>query len=192
MGIVVMILTGISLAMDAFAVSISCGLAQGKKSKTLSVAMKLALSFGIFQGMMIFLGWAFGLSFKDLISSYAHWIAFILLALIGGKMIYDSRSEEGCSISFDSLVTLMVLSIATSIDALAVGVSYSVINISFIDITITALIVASVTFAFCFGGTYVGAKIGCNPKFKARIDITGGLILVFIGAKILLESTVLI
>lgn len=191
-GLVVMLLTGISLAMDAFAVSISCGLSCQKTKSTLPSAMKIALYFGFFQGIMVLIGWVFGLFFKDFISAYDHWVAFILLVILGGKMIYDSAEEDGCSISFDSTKTLLVLSIATSIDALAIGVSFAVLSTSLANISVTSMIVAVITFLFCFGGTYIGAKIGCNPKFKTKIDITGGLILVFLGLKILLESTILV
>lgn len=190
-GLVVMLLTGISLAMDAFAVSISCGLSCRQTKSVLPSATKIALYFGFFQGAMVLSGWVFGLSFKDFISNYDHWVAFILLVILGGKMIYDSAEEDGCNISFNSTKTLLLLSIATSIDALAVGVSFSVLSINLMDISLTSIIVAVITFIFCFAGTYIGAKIGCNPKFKTKIDITGGLILVFLGIKILLESTFL-
>ena len=190
-GIFVMVLTGISLAMDAFAVSISCGLSCGRNKQTLPSAVKIAIYFGFFQGIMVLMGWVFGLSFRDFISAYDHWVAFILLALLGGKMIYDASEEDGCSISFDSGKTLLVLAVATSIDALAIGVSFAVLSTTLGNISLTSLIVGGITFIFCFGGTYIGAKIGCNPKFKSRIDITGGLILMFLGIKILLESTVL-
>ena len=190
-GFAVMMLTGTSLAMDAFAVSISCGLSCRRTSRTLPIAMKIALYFGFFQGAMILLGWVFGLSFKDFISAFDHWVAFVLLVVIGGKMIYDSTEEGGCDISLDSTKTLITLSVATSIDALAIGVSYSILNTTLTNISLTATIVAAITFLFCFVGTYIGAKIGCNPRFKTRIDITGGIILVFLGVKILLESTIL-
>ncbi len=189
--LIVMILTGISLAMDAFAVSISCGLSCRKTESTLPTATKTALYFGFFQGVMVLMGWVLGLAFKGYTSSYDHWIAFIVLVALGGKMIYDSTEEGSCNISFSSTKTLLVLSIATSIDALAIGVSFSILSTTLKNISITSFIVAIITFLFCFGGTYIGAKIGCNPKFKTRIDITGGLILVFLGIKILLESTIL-
>ena len=188
---VVMLLTGVSLAMDAFAVSISCGLSCQKERSTLLTATKIALSFGFFQGIMILIGWAFGLSFKDLIVTYDHWIAFILLALIGGKTMYDAVENPGCPIDLDSKRMLLSLSIATSIDALAVGVSFSVLNITLGSISLTALIVAVITFLFCFFGTYVGAGFGCNPKVKTKIDMTGGLILIALGVKILVEHTLL-
>lgn len=191
-GVIVMILTGISLAMDAFAVSISCGLSCQRTRRTLPAAIKIGLYFGFFQGMMILIGWVFGLSFKDFISAYDHWVAFILLVIIGGKMIHDSTEQGGCNISLDSTKTLVTLSIATSIDALAIGVSFSILSTTLMNISITAIIVAIITFLFCFAGTYIGAKLGCNPKFKTRIDITGGLILVFLGIKILVESTILV
>lgn len=191
-GLIMMVLTGVSLAMDAFAVSISCGLSCQKTRSTLPVAMKIALYFGFFQGLMILIGWTFGLSFKDVISKYDHWVAFILLAGIGGKMIYDSTQEGGCNIGFDNSKTLVTLAIATSIDALAIGVSFAILSTTLFSISLTSAIVAVITFAFCFCGTYIGAKIGCNPRFKTRIDITGGLILMFLGVKILVESTILV
>lgn len=187
----VMVLTGISLAMDAFAVSISCGLSCGRAKNTLPTATKVALSFGFFQGIMVLIGWALGLSFKDFISHYDHWVAFILLAIIGGKMMYDATEEGACAISLDSKTMLFTLSVATSIDALAVGISFAVLNISQIRITSTAIVVGVITFLFCFSGTYMGSKIGCNPKFKTKIDITGGLILIALGVKILVEHTIL-
>lgn len=190
-GIIVMMLTGISLAMDAFAVSISCGLSCQKERSALPVATKIAFLFGFFQGIMVLIGWVFGLSFKDLISTYDHWVAFALLVMIGGKMIHDATQEDGCSISLDSTKTLLTLSIATSIDALAVGVSFSILSMSLPNISATSMMVALITFVFCFFGTYIGAKIGCNPKFKTKVDITGGLILVILGVKILLEHTIL-
>ena len=190
--IIIMMLTGISLAMDAFAVSISCGLSCQKKTIILPTATKVALSFGFFQGIMVMLGWILGLSFKDVISRYDHWVAFTLLVMIGAKMIHDSTQENGCSISVDSSRTLLILSIATSIDALAIGISFSVLSITLSNISLTSVFVAVITFVFCFFGTYIGAKIGCNPKFKSKVDIMGGLILVFLGLKILLEHTILV
>lgn len=187
-----MVLTGISLAMDALAVSISCGLACRQTQNTLPTAAKVAISFGFFQGIMILLGWILGLSFKDFINTYDHWVAFILLVLIGGKMMSEATKEDGCLISLDSTKMLLYLSIATSIDALAVGVSFSVLNIKILNISTTAITVGVVTFIFCFVGTYAGAKIGCNPKFKASVDILGGLILMLLGLKILLEHTILV
>lgn len=192
MSFIMMALTGISLAMDAFAVSISCGLSCQKTKNTLPTALKVSLAFGIFQGLMTLLGWIVGLSFKDFISAYDHWIAFILLALIGGKMMSEAVEEDGCQISLGSNRMLFSLAIATSIDALAVGISFSILNITLWTITLTSVIIGVITFVFCFLGTYIGAKIGCNPKFKAKVDIAGGLILILLGAKILLEHTILV
>ena len=188
---IVMILTGVSLAMDAFAVSISCGFSCKRDENALPTASKIAISFGFFQGAMILVGWALGLSFRDFISRYDHWVAFILLALIGGKMIYDATEEGACAISLDSRKILLTLSVATSIDALAVGISFAVLNMSYLRIVSIAMVVAMITFLFCFVGTYIGAKIGCNPKFKTQIDITGGLILIALGINILVEHTIL-
>lgn len=191
MGIVVMLLTGVSLAMDAFAVSISCGLSCQKVKSTLPTAIKIGLSFGFFQGMMMLLGWVFALSFRDFISTYDHWVAFIVLAALGGKMMHDAAENQECAVSLTGTGMLLTLSIATSIDALAVGVSFAVLNISLISISLGSLVVAVITFIFCFSGTYMGSKIGCNPKFKTKIDMTGGLILIILGIKILLEGTML-
>lgn len=191
MGIVVMLLTGISLAMDAFAVSISCGLSCQKVGSTLPTAVKIGLSFGFFQGVMMLLGWVFALSFRDFISTYDHWIAFIVLAVLGGKMMHDAVENQECPVSLTGTGMLLTLSIATSIDALAVGVSFAVLNVSLISISLASLVVAVITFMFCFSGTYMGSKIGCNPKFKTKIDMTGGLILIILGIKILLEGTIL-
>ena len=165
-----MLLTGVSLAIDAFAVSISCDLSCQKVRTTLPTAIKIGLSFGFFQGMMMLMGWVFALSFRDFISTYDHWIAFIVLAALGGKMMHDAAENQECAVSLTGTGMLLTLSIATSIDALAVGVSFTILNISLISISLGSLVVAAITFMFCFSGTYMGSKIGCNPKFKTKID----------------------
>ena len=124
MGIAELILTSFGLAMDAFAAAICKGLSM--KKFNVKYAAVIALFFGLFQGLMPLLGWALGIGFSDYITAFDHWIAFILLAFIGGKMIKDSR-EESCEISAKTYVLdikeLVILSFATSVDAMAVGVS---------------------------------------------------------------------
>jgi len=175
-------LIAIGLAMDAFAVSI----ANGVSMKTLRVhhAFLIAFFFGAFQALMPVIGWLAGLSVADLIAQYAHWIAFILLSFIGGKMIYESfqikeAENDPCSLNIG---TLLVLSIATSIDALAVGLSFA-----FLKTTILApvVIIGAVTFVLSFLGVVIGEKIG--HLFESKIELLGGIILIGIGVKILLE-----
>lgn len=177
----------IGLAMDAFAVSITNGIIIEKIK--LRYAFRIALSFGLFQAIMPLIGWYGGLSFRAYIEAIDHWIAFALLAYIGSKMIYDSLKSE----TEDDNVcrersclnprVLLLMSIATSIDALAVGITFAIINVS---IFIPIVIIGIITFIFCFTGIYIGKKAG--HFFENKIEIFGGLILIIIGFKILIES----
>ncbi len=172
----------IGLAMDALTVSITSGMII--KHIHINKALKIALFFGIFQGIMPILGWLGGLTFKDLIADYDHWIAFILLCLIGGKMIYESQQMEEEVKKYDPLdnYTLFVLAIATSIDALAAGLGLTMIDYS---IYLAATLIGVVTFLFCLMGVFAGHKFG--NLFNKNMEILGGLILIFIGAQILFE-----
>jgi putative Mn2+ efflux pump MntP len=176
------LLLAIGLAMDALTVSISSGMII--KHIHINKALKIALFFGIFQGIMPIFGWLGGLTFKDLIAGYDHWIAFILLCLIGGKMIYESQQMDEEIKKYDPLdnYTLFVLAIATSIDALAAGLGLTMIGNS---IYLAATFIAIVTFIFSFIGVFVGHKFG--NFFNKNMEIIGGLILIFIGSKILFE-----
>lgn len=168
--------------MDAFAVSISHGITV--QHQRTNHALKIGIFFGSFQALMPLIGWSAGLNLKNLISSVDHWIAFGLLSFIGCKMIYESRRMEAREKEAKPLTlpTLLVLSIATSIDALAVGISFALLNISIIT---PILVIGAVTFVLSFVGVLTGSKIG--HFFEKKIEILGGLILIGIGIKILTE-----
>lgn len=176
------ILIALGLSMDAFAVSVSEGIVL-KKGRVKN-ALKLAISFGSFQAIMPVVGWLAGLGLKQYIVAFDHWIAFALLVLIGIKMIYESAKECGLERAEPELRLhrLFLLSIATSIDALAVGISFSFLNI---DIITPIIIIAAITFVNSFVGYLLGERIG--TMFGSRVGIAGGIILIGIGAKILIE-----
>lgn len=170
------------LAMDAFAVSIT----RGGTIKNLRIysALAIATFFGAFQAVMPLIGWLAGLSLRDIISGFDHWIAFGLLSSIGFKMIYESFTVESSEKEINPLnvFVLLILSIATSIDALAVGISLSFLKIS---IAIPAIIIGTVTFLLTLLGVFIGNRFG--HFFEKKIEIVGGLILIGIGVKILIE-----
>jgi putative Mn2+ efflux pump MntP len=173
----------VGLSMDAFAVSIATG-AVLKRDHVIH-ALRMAVFFGLFQALMPVLGWLAGLSLRDVISKLDHWIAFGLLLLVGGKMIYEAlwlEKDDDASPGAASLPTLLLLSIATSIEALAVGLSLSLLGV---DIALPSLIIGVVCFAFTLAGVFVGSKVG--HLFEKKIEIVGGLILIGIGVKILLD-----
>jgi putative Mn2+ efflux pump MntP len=174
------LLIATALAMDSFSVSIANGLTT--KFKTAN-AIKIATFFGTFQAVMPIIGWYAGAYILDLISEIDHWVAFVLLAAIGSKMIYESIKKESNSIiSSLSIKVLLILSIATSIDALAVGLSIYTLNLS---ITTLAVVTGVVTFTLSFLGVYLGNKFG--HLLKNRVEIVGGIILILIGVRIVLE-----
>lgn len=168
--------------MDCFAVSIACAftLEKGK----IKHALRIAFSFGLFQAVMPVIGWFAGSKMQHLISNFDHWIAFILLCAIGGKMIYESRKIEEEENEAKSLKTssLLILSVATSIDALAVGLSISFLKIA---IATPAIIIGVTAFMVSLIGTFIGKKLG--HFFESKIEILGGLILIGIGIKILIQ-----
>ncbi len=172
-------LTGISLSMDCFAVSLAIG--PTTKNRLTSAAAVIALFFGAFQAGMIVLGWGAGTWLIGMISSFDHWIAFGLLAGVGGKMIWEGLHGDGePHISVIAIIPVIVLSLATSIDALAVGVSFGVLKSS---IFVPALIVGVVCFAISFAGVMLGKRLG--NVLGHRMEILGGLILVLLGLRIL-------
>ena len=187
MGIFSIILTGFALSMDAFAVSVTKGITLKKVNS--SIAIKIAFFFGLFQGIMPLIGWLFGKNFEIYIRSIDHWIAVILLSYLGIKMILDAINEDKCETNNTYLTNkeLIILSIATSIDALAVGVTFAFLNINIVPICIS---IAAITFIVCFLGVMIGKKIGCVLKDYAQI--VGGIILVLIGLNILNEHTQII
>jgi len=171
----------LALAMDSFSVAISNGMAN-KTFKT-TKALKISVFFGFFQAIMPIIGWYAGAHILDLISSFDHWLAFFLLTVIGSKMIYESIKNGPDKLASSlSIKVLLILSIATSIDALAVGLSLSLLNVSIMTL---AIVTGVVTFVLSFFGVYIGGRFGCI--LKNRVEALGGLILVAIGLKILLE-----
>ncbi len=182
MSLFTILLTSFGLAMDAFAVSVGSGITI--KKVTLKDAFIISVFFGGFQFLMPVLGWLAGLSFCELIERFDYWVAFILLAFIGFKMIYESfQDDEDEGTNFRSLSVLFTLAIATSIDALAVGLGFSMIDIPILS---TALIIGVITFLLSFSGVFLGDKFG--HIFEQKAEFLGGLVLVSIGFKILLEN----
>ncbi len=175
-------LIAVGLAMDAFAVSIASGLAI--KNLRLRHALLIATFFGAFQGIMPLIGWVAGFSFRDYIAAVDHWIAFVLLSIIGIKMIAEAFKLEESENQRDPLNVhvLFILAIATSIDALAVGLSFACLNVTIIG---PALIISIVTFCLSILGVMIGEKFG--HLFEKRIEVLGGIILIGIGLKILIE-----
>lgn len=181
MDYLVIFLVAIGLCFDTFAVSISSGVA--KQEIIFRDALKIAFILAFFQSAMPLAGWGLGEQVKSLISDYDHWVAFSILFLLGLKMIFESFKKEKKK-DFDPLKGWIMVSmaIATSIDALAVGVSFSFVNI---PILISALIIGFVTFMASMLGILFGKKTG--KYFGKKIEITGGIILILIGVKILIE-----
>ena len=194
MNFIALIFTSFALSMDAFAVSITKGMTIKNLKK--STALKMALAFGVFQGAMPLLGWALGISFESYIKSIDHWIAFILLGFIGFNMIkgfFDDRKEENASELEFSATTdvddlsnkeIIMLAVATSIDALAVGISFAFLNVSIIP---AASIICIITFLVCVVGVFVGNKVG--DIFNGYAEVVGGIILILIGFNIFNEHT---
>lgn len=170
----------VGLSMDAFAVSVCKGLSVREvKGKH---ALTVGLYFGGFQALMPLVGYLLGVNFQSLITDIDHWIAFVLLALIGGNMIRESRQEEGkvnCSFNFKAMLPL---AIATSIDALAIGVTFAFLRV---DIVPAVSFIGITTFALAIVGIKVGHAFGC--KFRAKAEVFGGVVLILMGMKILLE-----
>lgn len=182
MDIIALILIAFGLAMDAFAVSITSGITI--KHLKLNHALRIAGSFGAFQAIMPLIGWLAGLSLINYISGIDHWVAFALLTFIGCKMIYESTRMEAVHKENNPLnpKMLLLLSIATSIDALAVGISFAILQIA---IATPMIVIGTITFALSFMGAFAGSKLG--HLFENRIETAGGLILIAIGIEILLE-----
>ena len=175
MGIFELFLLAVGLSMDAFAVSVCKGLSAGRV--TLPHALTAGLWFGGFQGLMPFLGWLLGSRFQVLIANIDHWIAFLLLGLIGLNMIRESRSQEE-----ESLGTSFSPPVATSIDALTVGITFAFLQV---DILLAVSLIGLTTFLLSAVGVKAGAVVGSRGKSWA--ELAGGLVLVLMGCKILLE-----
>ena len=194
MGFFEIFLIGVGLSMDAFAVSICKGLKM--KKINYGQAVVIALFFGVFQAGMPMIGWFLGSRFLDIIASYDHWIAFGLLVIIGGNMIREAFSPEekndDCTDVFD-IKELFFMAIATSIDALAVGVAFATLGDSLnifgigaaISIWLSFAIIGVTTFVISVAGVKIGNVFG--TKYKSKAEVAGGIILIVIGIKILLE-----
>jgi len=178
------LLIALGLSMDAFAVSLASGATM--KRLHLPNALKMGLFFGGFQVAMPVLGWAAGSGMKDFISGWDHWIAFVLLSAVGGKMIFESfemgEAERGNKANPFATGALTVLAIATSIDALAVGLTFSLLRVS---IAGPVVIIGLVTFLMSVAGVKIGSAGG--HFFEHKMEAAGGLVLILIGVKILFE-----
>ena len=181
MGLIELFLIAVGLSMDAFAVSVCKGLAMPKC--TFKKAAIVGLWFGGFQALMPAIGYILGAQFQEAIASIDHWIAFVLLALIGGNMIHEAldNDEEEADASLD-VKTMFLLAVATSIDALAIGITFAFLKVSIIP---AVCFIGIVTFIISFAGVKIGNVVGARYKNKA--EIVGGVILILLGLKILLE-----
>ena len=186
MGLIAIIIMAVGLAMDAFAVSIVSGSAY--KQLKVKHALRMAVFFGGFQAFMPLIGSLAGLSVKEYIANYDHWVAFGLLSAVGGKMIYESFKIKSAGEKFNpsNIFVLLVLSVATSIDALAIGITISLLRVS---IVMAVVIIGVVTFVLSYVGVFVGKKFG--HFFENKIKAAGGLVLIALGAKILIEHLLL-
>ena len=181
MGLIELFLIAVGLSMDAFAVSVCKGLAMPKC--TFKKAAIVGLWFGGFQALMPAIGYILGAQFQETIASIDHWIAFVLLALIGGNMVHEAldNDEEEADASLD-VKTMFLLAVATSIDALAIGITFAFLKVSIIP---AVCFIGIVTFIISFAGVKIGNVFGARYKNKA--EIVGGVILILLGLKILLD-----
>lgn len=190
MELITIIFIGLALSMDTFAVSVASGIAL--KQMRVRHAVKIALFFGGFQALMLFIGWLAGAGLKTFISAFDHWIAFSILSFVGGKMIYESlklekleraaNGEHSRTIDPSNIYYLLFFSVSTSLDALAVGFSFILLKIS---IATPVIIIGIITFLVALAGVYIGDRVG--HFFEKKVALAAGLILIIIGIKILLE-----
>lgn len=192
MGFLEILFTAFGLSMDAFAISITNG-ATLKDLKT-NTALKISGTFGLFQAGMPLLGWLIGINFEKYVTRFDHWIVFGVLSFIGAKMIYEARKEnnngdnngkclpEEAKKEALTNITLFVLAVATSLDALSVGISFAFIGVPILK---SIILIGVVTFVVCLAGVEIGKK--CLLIFKNHAELFGGIILMLIGLKILLE-----
>lgn len=181
MSLFTLFVTAVGLSMDAFAVSICKGLAMKKLSW--KKALIIGLWFGGFQALMPTIGYLLGTKFESYVTAIDHWIAFVLLALIGANMIKEALSkEEGETNDSIDIKTMFLLAVATSIDALAVGVTYAFLQV---QIVLAVTFIGVITFSLSVAGVKIGNVFGL--KYKSKAEITGGVILILMGTKILLE-----
>lgn len=184
MDIITLVLFAIGLSFDTFAVSVTTGFISCKIQ--FWQATKIAIVLALFQGIMPLLGWLLGINVRELIANSDHWIAFVLLGFIGGKMVYESlkKEEDEQTEKFNPFnpVLLIGIALATSIDAFVVGVSFALVEVK---IVLAAVIIFITTYLFAMVGMLIGKKAG--KWFGKKIEILGGIILIGLGLKILLE-----
>ena len=183
MGLIELLLIAVSLSMDAFAVALCKGLGM-KKFRPRNAGI-IALFFGAFQAAMPLAGWVLGKQFEQYITALDHWIAFGLLALIGGKMLVEALKAEACPVDSGEVIQykrLVLMAIATSIDALAVGITFAFLQVRILP---AVLVIGCITLALSFLGVYVGHRFG--DRLKQKAELMGGIVLIGIGLKILLE-----
>ena len=185
MSLLELFILAVGLSMDAFAVSICEGLSAKKLGK--KHYLIVGAWFGGFQALMPTIGYLLGSTFEQYITSIDHWVAFVLLCLIGGSMVKEARSDDeeaGADNSSFAFKTMLLLAVATSIDALAVGVTFSMVELS-VSIWLAVCLIGCTTFLISLGGVYVGNVFGA--KYKNKAEFVGGTILILIGVKIILE-----
>lgn len=181
MSILELFILAVGLSMDAFAVSVCKGLSLGKiKPKHMCIA---GAWFGGFQALMPLIGYFLGSFFAEMIEKYDHWVAFVLLAIIGGNMIKESFDKDEKVDSSMDVKSMLLLAIATSIDALAVGVTFAFLQVQFVP---AVSFIGVITFIFSAVGVKIGSLFG--TKYKSKAELFGGIVLVLIGIKILLEG----
>jgi manganese efflux pump family protein len=179
---IAILVTALGLSADCFAVAVSISISE--RELTIRQLWRFPVAFGVFQGGMMGLGWLAGQTIVDFISAYDHWLAFGLLAFIGGKMIWESfhEKEERPGRKILSWFTLLALSVATSIDSLAAGLSYAFLNVGLLTACLTTGLASLIMSAL---GHFIGRKAG--PLVERWADIAGGIILIIIGLKILIQ-----
>lgn len=181
MSILDLFILAVGLSMDAFAVSVCKGLSLGKiKPKHMCIA---GVWFGGFQALMPLIGYFLGSFFAEMIEKYDHWVAFVLLAIIGGNMIKESFDKDEKVDSSMDVKSMLLLAIATSIDALAVGVTFAFLQVQIVP---AVSFIGVITFIFSAVGVKIGSLFG--TKYKSKAELFGGIVLVLIGIKILLEG----
>ena len=180
MGIVELFIIAVGLSMDAFAVSICKGLSVTWAKPRHMITT--GLYFGIFQAGMPVIGYFLGVQFQSFIVNVDHWIAFVLLSLIGLNMVLESRKEAECENSSFKMSAMLPLAVATSIDALAIGVTFAFLKV---NIAVSACFIGIITFILSAAGVKIGNVFGC--KYKSKAELLGGVVLLLMGIKILLE-----
>jgi putative Mn2+ efflux pump MntP len=181
MELITLLLVALSLAMDVFAVSLGVG--TSSYGTSMRCRLRLAFHFGLFQGGMTFLGWLAGTQITEWISGFDHWLAFVLLAFVGIRMLRSgfNKDEESHPVDPSRGMTLILLSLATSLDALAVGLSLAFLEV---DILLSSLVIGAVSLVLSLLGTAFGGTLG--SRFGKRMEIAGGLLLIAIGVRIVI------